>query len=178
MNTIHVFIARLSALLFVLLFSATAFGGVTKVELCHTPPDNPDNAHTISVSDKAYDTHMNHGDIDGACEDVPPIDPDECSCFVPQDLVLLEDGTTPACFTQLDGNGDLVDIIGLYQGFTVCAGDGTLGCVEPTAPSFGCLLTDNSTGPIEKFDDLNAAKNANCKKYVFDSCFPPPPTSP
>jgi len=37
--------------------------------VCHIPPGNPANAHTICVSHKAVDTHVtHHGDTIGPCE--------------------------------------------------------------------------------------------------------------
>lgn len=38
-----------------------------KVVICHVPPGNPDNAHTIEVSENAVDAHLAHGDYLGAC---------------------------------------------------------------------------------------------------------------
>lgn len=46
-----------------------------KVLICHIPPGNPDNAHTICVGAAAVDPHEEqHGDFVGACdgEDVDP----------------------------------------------------------------------------------------------------------
>lgn len=41
-----------------------------KVELCHVPPGNPENAHTINISVSAVDAHLdNHaGDHLGECD--------------------------------------------------------------------------------------------------------------
>jgi hypothetical protein len=39
-----------------------------KVDVCHVPPGNPANAHTISVSSNAVAAHLAHGDSSGACE--------------------------------------------------------------------------------------------------------------
>jgi hypothetical protein len=39
-----------------------------KVTICHIPPGNPDNAHTISVSENAVPAHLAHGDTIGECE--------------------------------------------------------------------------------------------------------------
>ena len=36
-----------------------------KVEVCHQPPGNPDNWHTILISTNALDTHLAHGDFEG-----------------------------------------------------------------------------------------------------------------
>ena len=39
-----------------------------KVDVCHLPPGNPGNAHTISVSINALNAHLGHGDSEGICE--------------------------------------------------------------------------------------------------------------
>jgi hypothetical protein len=38
-----------------------------KVLICHIPPGNPDNAHTISVAPSAVPAHLAHGDTPGPC---------------------------------------------------------------------------------------------------------------
>jgi hypothetical protein len=40
----------------------------TGVTLCHVPPGNPANAHTITVGAPAVRAHLRHGDTRGACE--------------------------------------------------------------------------------------------------------------
>lgn len=35
--------------------------------ICHVPPGNPDNEHTICISPNAVDAHINHGDYLGEC---------------------------------------------------------------------------------------------------------------
>lgn len=50
-----------------------------KITICHIPPGNPDNAHTISISESALDTHLNHGDNIGKCSSTneePPTNED------------------------------------------------------------------------------------------------------
>lgn len=42
-------------------------GGTTKVCLCHVPPGNPGNAHTICVGAPAVQAHLRHGDSLGEC---------------------------------------------------------------------------------------------------------------
>jgi hypothetical protein len=41
--------------------------GVGKVTICHIPPGNPANAHTITVGVPALKAHLKHGDTKGAC---------------------------------------------------------------------------------------------------------------
>ena len=42
-----------------------------KVTICHIPPENPDERHTITVGAPAVAAHVrNHGDYIGACQ--PP----------------------------------------------------------------------------------------------------------
>lgn len=47
-------------------------GGRDKVEVCHIPPGNPGNAHTIIVGSPALEAHLAHGDTLGRCLDVGP----------------------------------------------------------------------------------------------------------
>jgi subtilisin-like proprotein convertase family protein len=42
-------------------------GANGKVTICHIPPGNPANAHTISVSANAVPAHLAHGDTLGTC---------------------------------------------------------------------------------------------------------------
>jgi len=39
-----------------------------KVTICHIPPGNPGNAHTITVGASAVQAHLNHGDYLGPCQ--------------------------------------------------------------------------------------------------------------
>ena len=44
-------------------------GGVEHVVICHVPPGNPDNEHTITVGEPAVDAHVeNHDDTMGPCD--------------------------------------------------------------------------------------------------------------
>ena len=38
-----------------------------KIEICHVPPGNPDNAHTLSISVNAIKSHLAHGDYIDEC---------------------------------------------------------------------------------------------------------------
>ena len=48
-------------------FATPAAAGNSKVVICHIPPGDPDNAHTITVSEKAVQAHLKHGDWLGEC---------------------------------------------------------------------------------------------------------------
>lgn len=55
-----------------------AKGPKEKVTICHIPPGNPGNAHTITVGAPAEAAHLAHGDTKGACsEERPSRDQDE-----------------------------------------------------------------------------------------------------
>jgi len=38
-----------------------------RVTICHIPPGNPANAHSITVGSAAVPAHLAHGDTEGAC---------------------------------------------------------------------------------------------------------------
>jgi hypothetical protein len=46
-----------------------------KTTICHMPPGNPANAHTLSIGDAAVPAHLAHGDKLGRCEDLKPQKP-------------------------------------------------------------------------------------------------------
>jgi hypothetical protein len=51
-------------------------GSVKKTTICHIPPGNPANAHTICVGNAAVPAHVNnHGDSIGACKTETPCPP-------------------------------------------------------------------------------------------------------
>lgn len=43
------------------------FSGHAAIMVCHVPPDNPANAHTVTVDANAVPSHLAHGDALGAC---------------------------------------------------------------------------------------------------------------
>lgn len=51
-------------------------GGAGEVTLCHIPPGNPANAHTITVGAPAARAHLRHGDTRGPCEGTDAGTPD------------------------------------------------------------------------------------------------------
>jgi hypothetical protein len=51
----------------VLLGTPPALAGDAKVEVCHRPPGDLDNFHTIRISANALSAHLAHGDLPEAC---------------------------------------------------------------------------------------------------------------
>lgn len=73
-----------------IVFLAVGFFGLTamnktdegpKITICHIPPGNPDNAHSITISINALPAHLAHGDSEGACEPQCTLESDpDCFC--------------------------------------------------------------------------------------------------
>ena len=60
-------VAILIAVLAMLGAAASIADSPGKVDVCHIPPGNPANAHTINVSVNAVPAHLAHGDTLNAC---------------------------------------------------------------------------------------------------------------
>jgi hypothetical protein len=45
-----------------------AGGPADRVTICHIPPGNPGNAHTITINLNALPSHEAHGDFLGECD--------------------------------------------------------------------------------------------------------------
>jgi hypothetical protein len=112
----------LSLFVAVLVVGAATAAQAAKIEICHFPPGNPGNWHTITINDTALPAHQAHGDLVGSC--------------------LTNCGTI--CD---DGNKCTIDVVPsatecLCQAETrppVDCGDG-LGCtVDSCDPAQGCL---------------------------------------
>jgi len=156
MNITPKICARLSALLFVLLFSSFAYAGSAKVSICHVPPGNPDNFHTIKISANALPAHLAHGDLGEPCNEV-------CT-------ILCDDGD--ACTVDDDGMDCEQD--GCAAPLPVNCNDGN-ECTTDSCDSFeGCLNTPNvgdscDTGEI---CSTNETCNVNgvCEGEPIDNC--------
>ena len=108
---------------FVVLLSASSAYAETKVEVCHIPPGNPDNFHTITISENALSAHLAHGDLGGACDDV-------CA-------TLCDDGD--AC--TIDDTGDCEQNGCPATRVSVNCDDGNECTADSCAPGSGCVNT-------------------------------------
>ena len=60
-----------------------------KVAVCHIPPGNPANFHTITIRENAVQQHLNHGDLLGNCAD-------NCATLCDDGDLCTEDACDPA----------------------------------------------------------------------------------
>ena len=70
-NQSVVLVACALAAVLVLTHATTILGDAppSEVTICHIPPGNPGNAHTITIPESALAAHLAHGDTIGACDD-------------------------------------------------------------------------------------------------------------
>lgn len=116
-----------------------------KVTICHVPPGNPDNAHTISVSPNAADAHLGHGDHCGPCETGMCADDDDCG----EGQICVDGECVPTgeCQTDADCDDDdacTTDVcdpgVGcLHVPIDSCF-DGNPCTVDSCDPEIGCVF--------------------------------------
>ncbi len=114
-----------------------------KVTICHVPPGNPDNFHTISVGEKAVAAHLAHGDFLGSCI--------TCPCWEEAELqsVTAENQLDPGLDSCASGGGASAVIQnipgstpGVEGGFAVAQPDDeTLACFTRDLPPFILPIT-------------------------------------
>jgi hypothetical protein len=126
----------------------------TKVLVCHIPPGDPLDAHTICISPHAVPAHLAHGDILGACAPPPPPAPcsvnlgnDTSFCSGEQNL-LLDAGSGYVSYLWSDSS--------TAQTFTVTT-SGTYW-VQVT-DSTNCVATDSITVIIFPSPTANAGND-------------------
>jgi hypothetical protein len=86
--------------------AANGSDSAKKVTICHLPPGNPENAHTLSVGAPAVKAHLAHGDYLGACAEVPPTDNNESTVTNPPTGTETGTGTETETGTGTDtGSG-------------------------------------------------------------------------
>ncbi len=149
-----------------------------KVELCHIPPGNPENAHTIMVAPAAVAAHLAHGDYLGPCAgDTQDSDGDGVSDLLdlcpdtPAGEVVDSNGCSCAqlgnCVSDVDGDGvpDGVDACpdtptGASVDYTGCScaqrdsdGDGVNDCNDQCPNTLAGEPINESGCPLNQLDD-------------------------
>jgi hypothetical protein len=148
----------------------------TKVTLCHIPPGNPANGHTLVVGQAAVAAHLAHGDYLGACHSAC----DGVTCTAQDDChnVGTCDPATGACSNPIaadgmacdDGNPATVNdqcAKGVCGGTVVCAGapspvpkTGQSQCWDQEGTEIGCEGTgqdgdlQNGASVSPRFTDI------------------------
>jgi cysteine-rich repeat protein len=114
-----------------LLGSAQAAHAEKKVTVCHVPPGNPAQPHTISIGEAAVSAHLAHGDQAGACASGCPASCDDANLC-----------TSDSC----GANGQCLHV-------AVSCDDGNPCTLDACDPAVGCLrLPDDG----QSCDDGNA----------------------
>jgi len=172
-------------------FAAPSFGApASKVDVCHVPPGNPANFHTIRVSENAVPAHLDHGDILGPCDAVcAELCDDGNECTI-DDTGDCETAGCPATRDQADcgdGNSCTADSCDPAQGCTnlpleddpcsvenpgtcflntgFCDSGGT--CVLDAEP--GCCLTDEECAD-DNLCDSEVCDNNACRTDQVTDC--------
>ena len=134
------------SLLALMALAATAAQAV-KVDVCHFPPGNIDNWHTISVSENALNAHFNHGDLEGSCyENCETIcdDGDACTQDVEPDAAVCICKAEPTPVNCDDGNPCTADSCSSEVG--ACVYDTTIldgtACDDGDPDTSGDVCTD------------------------------------
>ena len=112
----------------VALIAVAGFAGAApepKTEICHIPPGNPENFHTISINLNALEAHLAHGDLGGACNSM-------CA-------IICDDGD--ACTIDDTGDCEMAGCPGDVRDPVDC-NDGNLCTTDSCDPATGCSSED------------------------------------
>lgn len=142
----------------VVMSTMTVQAGI-KVKICHIPPDDPDNFHTITVSEKALPAHLAHGDSAGSCSEIADILCDDGNACTRDEM----DPVTETCLAEhLPVNCDDSNLC------TVDSCDPAAGCVSATidCDDGNLCTTDECVGPT----GLCANVQRDCP--LFGTCIP------
>lgn len=149
---------------FVLYVGAVSYvSAAGKTSMCHIPPDDPDNFHTITINERAVNAHLNHGDLAGSCNThAEQLCDDNNACTIDE----FVDGTEQCVAV---GN----------RGATDCD-DGDPNTTDSCDPQIGCINTQVSMcgngvlDPNEEVDPppgpfASAPVSANNCRYDFSN---------
>jgi len=87
------------------------------VEVCHTPPGNPDNRHTIVVGAAAAEQHLRHGDVLGVCADDDSADSILLTVDAGADFTVIggDDATLTGTVMVVAGDFDPADAVLVWE---------------------------------------------------------------
>ncbi len=151
-----------------------------KVALCHVPPGNPDNFHTILISEKAVEAHLAEHPLDyeGECNEPDAGCSEEDSLLLEDPAFLEEDGALAMCgnkskcYEKINKHKFaecLSEEVGIPESCGDCYGDFSK-CWEKTCEDT-CSLGDQEACE-------SCVNNADCQEN-FESCagfeYPAPP---
>jgi hypothetical protein len=124
-----------------------------KVTICHAPPGNPANSHTISVNDNALQAHLAHGDRQGEC----------CPCWEVSELQSITTENQlffASCFSA-------PGILALIQNFPGSTPDVEGGFAVFTDDTiFACSTRDLPPSELE----VTAKQAESCAQQIRDRC--------
>ncbi len=118
-----------------------------KETICHVPPGNPQNAHTIEINSSALSPHLAHGDYLGACQ------PTVCS-----------PGATASCY---GGPAGTAGVGACHEGTQTCNANGTafgpcVGEVLPAGETCGDGIDGDCDGIVDDGCVCTPGSSAAC----------------
>jgi hypothetical protein len=174
------------------LTAPAAWAGNAKVQVCHIPPGNPSNFHTITISENALQAHLGHGDLAGACfahcdtlcSDGNPCTVDACDaneqCLLTHPPVNCND-SNPCTVDSCNPAMGCVSTAKTCVDSNLCTVDAcdplTGGCVFPAVTCSGGETCNPANGSCQTVDfcESNPCVNGNCTSSATGytcSCFP------
>src|SRR5262245_14867981 len=120
--------------------SAEAGQAEQKVNVCHIPPGNPANFHTILISPNALAAHLAHGDSAGSCDNLCALLCDDGNACTIDDTGDCEQHGCPAAPRQAVNCDD-------QRECTIDACDPASGCTNRSNAGAACDDGLACTGP-------------------------------
>ncbi|MFZ8938012.1 MAG: hypothetical protein ACO2Y5_07155, partial [Nitrosopumilaceae archaeon] len=122
-----------------------------KITICHLPPGNPENIQTISVGFTALQSHLDHGDGVGDCEN-------NFGVITVIKNVVNDDGgnKTTSDFTMIvtDSDNEIVTFPGSSSGTTLLLPHGSYSVSEIPDTSYSWSSSTECSGTVESEDVL------------------------
>jgi hypothetical protein len=147
-----VFVILLSSIFTIPSFSQMAQAAPDpKITICHLPPGNPENIQTISVGPSAIQSHLDHGDLVGDCENNFGV------ITVIKNVVNDDDGEkTASDFTMIvtDSENDIVTFPGSSSGTTLLLPHGSYSVSEIPDVVYSWSGSDECSGTVGSGDVL------------------------